>query len=398
MINRTKIHKKVRETINDSTVFLQECIRTPSLPGEEKEMGKKVAEYIESMGLEIQIHEAQKGRPNIISEWKGSKPGRRFVFHCGLDVIPPVYGEEKDSWSGEIRDGEIYGRGSSDMKVGLCAGLMAVKLLREMGFEPCGSILMSFVSDSERYGVFGVKELLKKNLLTGDFGICPAASDGKIVIKHCGAVCIHITYTAEYEWSYLKHSEKSAIEKVLVAIHALEQSEIEIKKRCEPEFKDVSLLSVTELNGGVAPNIHAPIASFTVDRRLMPGETPEGVHTQIIEILEGLKKEDATMGYVYELLGEYQCLDIDKNEEIVTEAANAYKKVFGKDAEISWRTGGSDAADITVATGMPMINFSPGMDNNETYSVDERANLEQYYSFIEIYMLMIVNLLSDEHI
>ena len=394
MIRYAEVHKKVRENLYEATSLLQECIRIPSLPGDEKAMGEKIMEYIKSMGLEVQNIEAQKDRPNLISEWRGSKPGRRFVFHCGLDVIPPVCGYEKDPWSGEIRDGEIYGRGSSDMKVGLCAVLMAVKLLREMGFDPCGSVLMSFVSDSERYGTFGVKELLKKNLLTGDFGICPAASDGKIRIKHCGSVCVGVTYTAEYKWAYLEHEEKSAIEKAIFAIQELTKFAEALKERAGSEFKEVSLLSVTELEGGVAPNIQAPITSFTIDRRLIPGETADEVHKQIIEILEKLKEQDSSMEYTYEVFGEYPCLDINENEEVVVAATKAYKNVFGREVEINWSAGGSDASDIAVSTGMPIFVFSPGKDNSETYSADERANLEQYYSFIEIYMLILIDLLS----
>ena len=174
--------------------------------------------------------------------------------------------------------------------------------------------------------------------MTGDFGICTAATSGKIL--HCGAVSVGITYMADYKWVYLNHSHKDAIEKMMLAINALNAFSRELSETTAEEFKKVPRITITELKGGIAPNIKSPTASFTVDRRLIPGETVDEVHHQIMGVLDELKTSDSEMEYVYEVFGEYSCLDVDENEEIVASAARAYKQVMGKDIEKAWRIGG----------------------------------------------------------
>ena len=136
MISSEDIIKKVETKRQEALEFLQECIRTPSVTGDEAAMGQVVTKWIEGAGLHVDNYEKEQGRPNLVAEWKGTRDGRRFVFNSHLDVFPPVEGKpgKYGPWSGVVEDGWIYGRGTVDMKAGLCAGVLAVKYLKEMGF------------------------------------------------------------------------------------------------------------------------------------------------------------------------------------------------------------------------------------------------------------------------
>ena len=134
MITVKDIDKIVEDNREEAISFLQECIMTPSVTGEELAMGEVIKNWILKSGFEPEWYEKEKNRPNVVTRWKGSKPGKQFIFNGHMDVFPPVAGNPGlyGPWSGKIVDGYIYGRGSVDMKSGLCAALMAMKYLKQL--------------------------------------------------------------------------------------------------------------------------------------------------------------------------------------------------------------------------------------------------------------------------
>lgn len=154
MINVKDIDRIVEENREEAQAFLTECLRTPSVTGDEKEMGQVMTKWVKAAGLDPECYEKTEGRPNIVAKWQGSKPGKQFVFNGHMDVFPPVAGNPGlyGPWSGKVVDGRVYGRGAVDMRSGLCAGLMAIKYLKELGYDPNGNILFTAVSDEENIG------------------------------------------------------------------------------------------------------------------------------------------------------------------------------------------------------------------------------------------------------
>jgi acetylornithine deacetylase len=77
------------------------------------------------------------------------------VLNGHVDVVPAG---DLGRWSvaalaGTVRDGRVYGRGSADMKGGLCCALFAVGALRDAGVRPRGSVLVQSVVGEEDGGI-----------------------------------------------------------------------------------------------------------------------------------------------------------------------------------------------------------------------------------------------------
>ena len=96
-------------------------------------------------------------RRNCVARWPGSgrsSEGRSILLSNHMDVAP----FEPDNWQvcrpyePVIQDGRLYGRGAADMKGGLAASFWALKILRELGFEPSADILFESVVDEEFAG------------------------------------------------------------------------------------------------------------------------------------------------------------------------------------------------------------------------------------------------------
>ena len=108
MIDAKMISDYVDAHSNDAISFLQAILRVPSVTGDEEAVAKVFADKMRDAGLEVQVYEAAPHRPNLLAEWFGSVPGKRFVFNGHMDVFPPNEGDPGlyGPWSGELHDGK----------------------------------------------------------------------------------------------------------------------------------------------------------------------------------------------------------------------------------------------------------------------------------------------------
>lgn len=379
--------------------FLVEVVQTPSVTGNELQVSKVITKQIEKMGLQAEVHALDENRPNLIATWRGSEEGPCFIFNGHYDVFPPLQNAPGmfGPWSGKIKDGYIYGRGAVDMKGGLCAGIMAVSFLKKIGYIPQGSIILSCDSDEESGGKYGVEYLLEQGLLKGDFGVCMEPTHCKVMVEGSGGIFLEISYTSN-SWHGGDHrNEKDALEKALEAISALKMYNEQLKQQTYYEpFQGSAFLSITMINAGEAMNTHPSSCTFIVDRRMIPGETAEQAENDIRQILDTLKTENNDMNYSMSLLTKMPALQVDPNCHLVKTALEAYETIYQKPGALFYHPWGTDSAKIVEKYGFPMPNFGPGMGIDETTAPDEKLLLQDYYNFIKIYMLMVINLIKDK--
>ena len=109
--------------LQETVRICQEMIRIPSVNfgdgnGDEKAISDYVVKSLEEVGIESQVYESAPNRCNVIARISGtdqSLPG--LVVHGHLDVVPADAKDwSVDPFSGELRDGLIWGRGAVDMK------------------------------------------------------------------------------------------------------------------------------------------------------------------------------------------------------------------------------------------------------------------------------------------
>lgn len=395
-ITAAAISEYVEKNREEALQCLSEIVQTPSVTGDELAVSKVFTRWIEKAGLEVKQYAEAEGRPNLLAEWRGSRPGKRFVFNGHMDVFPP---DAKNPgpfgpWAGKIaEDGNLYGRGAADMKGGDCGALMAVSFLKRMGFDPRGSILLSYMVDEENGGGKGVKYLLKNRLIEGDFGICMEPTCGKILVAHGGIVRAYCTYMAEPRHSGRRYSGDNALKKAVRAITELYKIDERLAET-EPKNFEKPCLSVTVFHAGTAANVHPAKATFAIDRRLVPGEDHEEALREIVDVLERLKEQDPAYAYELEVTSKRPFLDIPEDDPFISLLLRSYEQVMGRPTEVYRRSGGSDAANIREATGMPMPNFGIANDVDDSGSPNEKISVQGYLDFIKVYMMAVVNALS----
>ena len=395
MFTAEQIHQVVEGARQEAIDCLVELLQTPSVTEDEVAVSKVFCKWISRAGLQPEIHGISEEHPNVLAEWFGSRPGKRFIFNGHMDTFPPTEGDPGTygPFSGKVTQTHIYGRGAADMKGGDAAALMAVTLLKRMGFDSRGSILLSYMCDEEIGGRYGVKWLVGQELLNGDFGICMEPTKGKILVGHSGIYRAWITYTAPAYSSGREHPTKNALEKSVIAINALYAHRENVRARKDPYY-DCASLSITTLHAGGATNVHASQSRFSIDYRMVPGQTHEQVEGELREILDRLKADDPEMEYTIEVISDRPVLDIPEDAEVVRACCAAFEEVTGRPAQLVRRHGGSDAATIFGHNGILMPNWGAADDFGESTMPDEKIPIEEYLQSVEYYMLTLVKLMS----
>jgi succinyl-diaminopimelate desuccinylase len=320
---------------NEIIQFAKELIKIPTInpPGENyTECVSVIEEKCSHLGLETTIVECD-GLPSIIGgDGKGI-----LHFHSHYDVV----GADISQFIPFIQDGNLYGRGSSDMKGGLAAMLYAIHEIDSP------DITFSVTPDEEMGGIHGLNCLLEKSLLNPEMVLMPESSSSKIWHGCRGALSMDIKVKGKSAHSVYQHLGSNAFEEMLDVAQ---------------EFRMMSpgegtLLLGGSLKGGTQFNMVPETCSFTIDWRFPPhqhlAETKERVFTLINTLKEKGKDIDSS------ILVETDGFSTSKEERICTVLAEAVQSIRGV-SEFEICPGFLDLRYF-AHKGIPSVAFGPGL-------------------------------------
>jgi acetylornithine deacetylase/succinyl-diaminopimelate desuccinylase-like protein len=133
------------------TQLLQELLRqnTVNPPGNEILCANILRDYFARDGIEVELYAREPSRPNVVARLKGGDaPSLAFLSHTDTVLADPAEWD-RDPWSGDLVDDEIWGRGALDMKGQVAASAVAFASLKREGFTPSGDLVFLTVADEE---------------------------------------------------------------------------------------------------------------------------------------------------------------------------------------------------------------------------------------------------------
>ena len=140
--------------------FLQ-C-RSANPPGDCRTAAAHVTGYLDRAGAPCRIVAGQPHLPNVVGSFAGADlgvaPGRHLVLNGHIDVFPAF---DEEDWSGDHRDGRLYGRGAADMKAGTAAAVIAYGILHELRDQLRGRLTLTAVADEQTGGQWGTRYLFE---------------------------------------------------------------------------------------------------------------------------------------------------------------------------------------------------------------------------------------------
>ena len=185
------------ELRDEATQLLQALLRvnTVNPPGNETLAATVLQGYFARHGIECELYAREPDRPNVVARIEGGEgPSLAFLSHTDTVLADP--GEwDRDPWSGDLVDGEVWGRGALDMKGQVAASAVAFASLRREGFSPSGDLLFVSVADEEVGAGFGLSWLVEAHpdAARCDYAVNEGAGDRLVL----GGQPVYVCATAE---------------------------------------------------------------------------------------------------------------------------------------------------------------------------------------------------------
>lgn len=260
--------------------------RNPGLeagaPGE-WELAHHVASLLAKLDWEPQFQDLGNRRANVVAVRTGRAHQPSLMINVHMDTVG-VAGME-DPFSGEQRDGRIWGRGSQDIKGGLAAVLSMAKALAEDSVALQGDLLLTFVADEEHESI-GTAEVIRQR--TADAAIVIEPSDLDICTAHRGFGIFRLRTngrTAHGGRSDLGVDANTLMAHVLVALNQIRQAWQEQHRHA---MLGTPSLHVPLLSGGRQLFMYADSCTAHLECRTVPGQTADGVHGELQDLLGAL--------------------------------------------------------------------------------------------------------------
>jgi len=269
------------KSIREGTIsFAQEIIRVNSPSWHEEGVARFVERKMKALEYDS-VRIDQLG--NVIGTRHGKHPGPIVLFDGHMDVVPATNLDEWtcDPFSGEIRDGKIWGRGATDMKGPLAAVIMAVGHIPAE--EVHGTLVVSASLGEESYEGAAMAQVLEE--VSPDFVVICEPNDCCVGVGQKGRAGLWVEVSGKPAHSSQPHLGENAIYKSVKVIERLREM---------PLPSDDQLgEGIMELVDGISspfPSLATVPVSFRMryDRRLMPGETIESVLDSIKFALKDL--------------------------------------------------------------------------------------------------------------
>jgi len=326
-----------------------ELIRTPSVnpdggdPGTEHtgeaRCAELVAGFLEDCGAEVSLREVLPGRPNAVGFFPNKTPGApRILFAPHLDTVS-VAGMTIAPFSGEIREGRLWGRGASDTKGPAAAMLWALReakgFLADLPYEIWFAGLVG-----EEAGQHGAKALAAQERF--DFVLAGEPTSLETVHAHKGSCWLKLETRGRAVHASRPADGENAIYKMCSAIDCLLREVLpELEKTCDPVLGSPTL-SVGTIHGGSKVNIVPDTCEAHVDIRTVPGSRPEFAIDLLRARVPGISIESK------------------KSEPLFTDPAHPLiRKLAGLGAPPATAPWFCDAA-VFAAHGVPSVAIGPG--------------------------------------
>jgi acetylornithine deacetylase/succinyl-diaminopimelate desuccinylase-like protein len=181
----------------EATGLLQELIQanTVNPPGNEIRGAEVLRQYFARNGIECELYAREPERPNVVARIPGGGgPSLAFLSHTDTVLADPEEWD-RDPWSGDLVDGEVWGRGALDMKGQVAASAVAFASLKREGFTPSGDLLFISVADEEVGDGYGLSWLVEAHpdAVRCDFAVNEGGGERLVL----GGQPVYVCATAE---------------------------------------------------------------------------------------------------------------------------------------------------------------------------------------------------------
>jgi acetylornithine deacetylase len=331
--------------------------RNPSLvsgaPGEHQ-VAAFLADLLGTWGFRVEVQEVVPGRSNVIARGGGSGRGAKSLMLNGHMDVVGTDGMDHPPFTPDIVAGNIYGRGSVDMKSGLAAMCVAARDAIKLGID--GEIVIALVIDEE-YESLGTRALIASGVRT-DAAVITEPSRLVLCPAHRG-----------FAWARLEvhgraaHGSRYDLGIDAITRAALIIAELDRMQRTELVLRTHPLLGrgslhASLISGGSGPSTFADRCTVEIERRTLPTENVQTFMDELEGAITVARRTYPDLDVTISTTASQNASDVSSDAPIMTAMMDALGHE-GLPARVEGMSGWTDAALLNEA-GIPAICFGPG--------------------------------------
>ena len=454
MSEEDQIINEIEQYQEEYISFLQKLIQAESYnpPGNEKNVALLIEEILRESDIKTELYPFGDNRANLIAYLNDNFDGKNLLYNGHMDVVPP--GNEED-WKfpplsgiikGSKKNRKIFGRGAVDMKSSLAAMVITLKILKKLGLNLSGNLILNAVADEETGGELGAKWSLDNKLqsIKCDFAVIGEMTGleplGKAIsIGEKGHLHLRVITSGIMGHSMMPSMSKNAINMMSEIILNLDKMDGYMPKIEPPisyeKYKEIfSILfpsneqfervfneqrtlqvlfnsmthftkSFTMIDGGVKENVIPDRCEAIIDFRLLPGQTVD-------MILDALKKM-ITKDLGYEVRNEpkgnpqdiFVYIEIYRsnnasywedweNSQDLKDFVDTIVRIYGKKPAYILGVGTSDARYFRNSKYCPQTILFGAGEGLAAHTINESIKIQDFIDIIKVYTLFAYNFLK----
>ncbi len=414
------VRNSVRETVlslcDELFDLASDLVKRKSVTGDEDDAQRALAERFRDWGLEVDLWRIDPGirshpafcddgnpleRLNLVARWGRGDGPAALLLNGHIDVVPEGERERwsSDPYSGEIRGGTLYGRGSCDMKGGLAAAAIALRAAMKLGIEPRRPVLLESVVGEETGGLGTLAAIARG--YRADAAVITEPTSLELCPVQAGALSFRLHLRGKSAHGAMRREGISAVEKFWPVYRALEDLE---RKRHRgflhplyPEGSLVAPLSVGKLEAGNWPSTVPEELRAEGRFGIFPGEDCASARETFEKALRRLRDSDPWFSEspveVEWFEGQFEPGETVLDAPILDELRSCHREMLGSESSTHGVSYGSDLRLFTRYASMPAVLYGPG-DVRVAHSANESVPLEELVQTAEVLTLLIARRLD----
>lgn len=382
------IYDKAKEYADYTAKNLSTVIKHKSLSCQEKEVASEIKKMMEEAGFDkVKID----GLGNVIGKIGNGKKIIAIDGHIDTVDLGNLDAWEFDPLGGEIKDGYVLGRGTTDQTGGPVAAITAGRILKELGLENDITLYVTATVMEEDCDGLCWKYIVEEDKIKPDCVIVTEPTNLNIYRGHRGRMEIEVSF-------YGLSAHGSAPERGENAIYMASRAALEIEKLndnlADDPFLGKGSVTISEFVSS-SPSLCAvsDFAKIHLDRRLTWGEDKELALNQIKNIVEGMDvkvellqyEETAYTGLRYGMEKYYPTWKIEEDHHVIQNGVKTFKELFNQNPVVDKWTFSTNGVTINGIYKIPVIGFGPGNEElahapNEKVAIEHLVKASAFYA------------------
>ena len=375
---------------NDVYMMLEKLIGCKSITPDDDGCQSIIADFLEDFGFEIKIVE-KSGVSNLIATYGTKSPRIAFVGHT--DVVPIGQIDRWNSNPFELheKNGELFGRGTSDMKGSIASMLIAIKELLKLSKDINGSLMIILTSDEEGPAIHGIQSLVKEELKNTQIDFClvgePSCKEylgDTIKNGRRGSLSGNLEIRGVQGHIAYPQNAKNPIHLFSPVLQKLIEQEYDMGN----EYFPATSFQVSKIDSGAgASNIIPGVLTMDFNFRYSTETDADSLKNTVISILDD---EGIDYSVKWSHSGEPY---LSRNSKLLDVCSKAIHKITNKDAIISTDGGTSDGRFMAKICN-DVIEF--GLVNKSIHKINESTTLDNINMLKDIYCQVLQNILISK--